>query len=64
MKSPTIKHVTEHYIFMLEASQDFDFSQCALTVCLMLKGGYLFNGHLGFGQIVIGRSGNKQIAKT
>jgi hypothetical protein len=25
------------YIFMLEASQDFDFSQCALTVGLMLK---------------------------
>ena len=37
------------YIFMLEASQDFDFSQGTLTVGLMLKRRYLLDGYFSFG---------------
>jgi hypothetical protein len=40
---------------MLESSQDFDFSQCALTVGLMLKRGDFLYGNFGFGQIIISR---------
>ena len=43
---------------MLEAQQDFDLSQGALTVGLMLEGADLLNGHTDLIVTVIGSAGS------
>ena len=42
-----IESTTTTYVFMVKSGQDFDLSQSALTVGLMLKWSDLFDGHFG-----------------
>jgi hypothetical protein len=47
------------HIFMLEPGENFNFSQCSLTVCLMFKRRYFFDCYFGLRYIVIGGSEKK-----
>lgn len=51
------------YIFMLKPCQYFNFSQRSLTVCLVLKWWYFFDGNFCFCDSIISRSENENEEK-
>lgn len=49
---------------MFEPGQDFNFTKCALTVGLVLKGWNFLDSYFGFGYVVICRPRSKEFVSV